>query len=320
MQYQDQKQHSANFLALTSLTVVEFEYLLDAFSFEWEKYYKYHTLTGQKKRLPAFAEHGNSRLKGTDQKLFFLVVYLKNNPLQTFQGASFGLSQAAVSKIYRVLLVILNQTLARLKLAPCRDAAALKIALSTQKHRVFWLDGTETPLQRNQDQQAQEEEFSGKKRSHQCKNLTLCDAHQYVHYLSSTEPGSMHDKALADLDPLQLPSGSVLKQDLGFVGHAPAGVVIEMPFKKPRNIPLPFGKKIYNKILSQTRVLVEHANSGLKRLRMFKETCRIRQEQVRDCIRVVACGLHNLRVIGIDKIRSYKTSSRLLAYINTKSE
>ena len=32
----------------------------------------------------------------------------------------------------------------------------------------------------------------------------------------------MPDKALADLDPLQLPAGTVLKQDLGFVGHAPA--------------------------------------------------------------------------------------------------
>ena len=314
MQYQDQKQQPTNFLALTSLTVIEFEYLLNFFSIEWEKYYKYHTLTGQKKPLPAFTEHGNARLKGTEQKLFFLMVYLKNNPLQTFQGASFGLSQATVSKTYRVLLNVLDQTLARLQLAPCRDAAALKTALSKHQARVFWLDGTETPLPRNLDQEAQKETFSGKKRSHQLKNLTLCDAHQYVHYLSSTEPGSMHDKALADLDPLQLPAGTVLKQDLGFVGHAPAGVTIEMPFKKAKKKPLPFGQKIYNKILSQTRVLVEHANSGLKRLRMFKETCRVRGERVRDCIRVVACGLHNLRVIGIDETRNYKTSSRARAY------
>jgi hypothetical protein len=315
MQYRDQKQHSAIFLALTSLTVLEFEYLLHAFSFEWEKYYKYHTLTGQKRRLPAFAEHGNSLLKGTDQKLFFLVVYLKNNPLQTFQAASFGLSQAAVSKIYRVLLAVLDQTLARLKLAPCRDAAALKTALSKQKKCVFWLDGTETPLPRNKDQESQKEEFSGKKRGHRLKNLTVCDATQYIHYLSSTEPGSMHDKALADLDPLLLPAGCVLKQDLGFLGHSPAGVNIEMPFKKSKNKPLTFSQKLYNQLLSKTRVIIEHANSGLKRLRMLQEVCRVRTEWVRDRLRVVACGLHNLRVAGIDEKRRYNTSSRLLAYV-----
>jgi len=314
MQYLDQKQHSGNFLSLTSLTVHEFEYLLHAFSFEWEKYYKYHTLTGKKRQLPAFAEHGNSLLKGTDQKLFFLVVYLKNNPLQTFQAASFGLSQPAVSKIYRVLLAVLDHTLARLQLAPCRDAAALQTALSKQKKRVFWLDGTETPLPRNKDEESQKEEFSGKKRSHQLKNLTLCDETQYIHYLSSTEPGSMHDKALADLDPLLLPTGAVLKQDLGFIGHAPAGVKIEMPFKKSKNKPLTFGQKIYNKLLSQTRIVIEHANSGLKRLRMFREACRVRGEGVRDRLRVVACGLHNLRVTGVDAKRRYNTSSRLLAY------
>ena len=79
MNYHDQKQHPANFLALTSLTLPEFEYLLHEFTPLWHKYYKYHTLEGKKRILPAFTEHGNALLKGTDQKLSFLLVYMKNN-------------------------------------------------------------------------------------------------------------------------------------------------------------------------------------------------------------------------------------------------
>lgn len=320
VQCQDLKQQPALFEALTSLSIVEFEYLLNAFFPVWERYYKYHTLEGKKRHLPAFTEHQNALLRGTDQKLFFLLVYLKNNPLQTFQAASFSVSQAKVSKIYRILLARLDETLARLKLAPCRDAAALKVALAKRKNRVFWLDGTETVIQRNGDQACQREEFSGKKQGHRLKNLTLCDPQQRILYLSSTEPGSMHDKAIADLDPLELPENSVLKLDMGFLGHKPAGVTIEIPFKKPKKKELKFGQKIYNKILGSTRVLVEHANSGLKRLRVLKDTCRIYQENVRDRIRVVACGLHNLRVEGVDSKRRYSTSSRMSAYNDKKTE
>ena len=140
-----------------------------------------------------------------------------------------------MSKIYRILLAVLDDTLARLNLAPCRDSATLKEVLSKLPDRVFWLDGTETPIQRNMDQDAQQEDFSGKQHAHRLKNLTLCVASQHIHFLSSTESGSMHEKALADLDPLDLPTQSVLKQDLGFLGHAPVGVTIEMPFKKPKN-------------------------------------------------------------------------------------
>jgi len=40
---------------------------------------------------------------------------------------------------------------------------------------------------------------------------------------------------MADEYPLLLPVGSVLRQNLGLLGHAPAGVLVEMPHKKPRS-------------------------------------------------------------------------------------
>lgn len=126
--------------------------------------------------------------------------------------------------------------------------------------------------------------------------MTLCDATQYVHYLSPTEGGRQHDKRLADEYALHLPAGSVLRQDLGLLGHAPVGVVVEMPHKKPPKRELTFSQQLYNQLLSPLRVVIEHAHSGIKRLRMVGDTLRLRGEPVRDLVMVVACGLHNLRV------------------------
>ena len=92
------------------------------------------------------------------------------------------------------------------------------------------------------------------------------------------------------------PAGSVLRQDLGLLGHAPAGVLVEMPHKKPPKRELTFSQKLYNQLLSPLRVVIEHAQSGIKRLRMAQDTLRLRGEWMRDTVMVVACGLHKLCV------------------------
>lgn len=119
---------------------------------------------------------------------------------------------------------------------------------------------------------------------------------QYLHYLSPTESGRMHDKKLADEYPLHLPAGSVLRPDLGFLGHYPPGVVVEMPHKKPPKGVLTFSQQLYNHLLSALRVVIEHVHSGIKRLRMVQDKVRLRGDWFRDTVMVVACGLHNLRV------------------------
>lgn len=101
---------------------------------------------------------------------------------------------------------------------------------------------------------------------------------------------------MADEYALPLLAGSVLRQDLGLLGHAPVGVVVEMPHKKPPKRELPFSQKLYHQLLSSLRVVIEYAHSGIKRLRMVGDPLRLRGEWLRDTVMVVACGLHNLRV------------------------
>lgn len=102
---------------------------------------------------------------------------------------------------------------------------------------------------------------------------------------------------MADEYAIELPKNSVLRQDMGFLGHSPVGVLVEEPFKKPKNKELSFSRKIYNKILASTRVVIEHSNSGIKRLKMIKDTIRVHNTEFRDEVMVVACALHNFRTL-----------------------
>ena len=106
-----------------------------------------------------------------------------------------------------------------------------------------------------------------------------------------------------------MPIHSILQQDLGFLGHRPEGVTIEEPFKKPKNKELTFSQKLYNQILASTRVVVEHANSGIKRLKIVKDKIRLHTQEVRDQIMQLACAMHNFRVKS--PLRGYQYQQKL---------
>jgi hypothetical protein len=158
------RQKPAQFLALTSLTVDEFDHVLTHFEPQWERFYRYHTLEGKPRNKPCFAEHGNATLKGTDTKLLFLLTYLKTNPLQQQQGLLFQLSQPRVSQIKTTLLTVLNQTLAQMGLLPIRNGEELARRLADHPYKVFAFDGLERSIPRHSDAAAQAEEYSGKKK------------------------------------------------------------------------------------------------------------------------------------------------------------
>lgn len=164
MHYLETRKSETQFLALTSLYGAEFDTLLAHFAPLWQHYYRYHTLEGRYRRIPTYQEHGNAKLRGDAQKLFFLLVYLKSNSLQHHQAASFGICQGKVCCIAKVLLIILNQCLIKLQLSPIRDGQSLRTALDGHFNHVFTYDGIERGIQRNSDQHAQEQEFSGKKK------------------------------------------------------------------------------------------------------------------------------------------------------------
>jgi len=128
------------------------------------------------------------------------------------------------------------------------------------------------------------------------KNVLLVDREQKIQYLSATHPGKVHDKRVVDTTTYPLPQGSVLLQDLGFLGFTLEGVTIEMPTKKPKGRALTDEQKTANQAKARRRVCVEHVNSSVKRLRILKDVCRLLVSGIRDMIIEIGCAFHNFRL------------------------
>jgi len=79
MNYTELLKNNKSFLSLTSIHVTEFEYLLLYFEPICEDYYKWHTIDGKPRILPRLKPNAKERLPTSGHKLFFLMVYLKNN-------------------------------------------------------------------------------------------------------------------------------------------------------------------------------------------------------------------------------------------------
>lgn len=128
------------------------------------------------------------------------------------------------------------------------------------------------------------------------KNVLLADEECQVPFLSDTYEGSRHDKPIADQTPYPLPEQSELLQDLGFVGFTLEGVTITQPHKKPRGGELTAEQKADNKQIGHRRVRIEHIICSIKRLRIVKDTLRLRKDTARDLVMAIAVGLHNFRL------------------------
>lgn len=283
-------------LTLTSLEAEEFYAVLQEFDQVWYQYYRRYDLKGEKRKIPKYQEHSDISLKGSYEKLLFVLIYMKMNVTQEFMGAVFGMSQGKISQWSSLLFPLLEQTLARIRVLPQRNADALYLSLKVLGGYFILLDGTERPIPRPTDYEKQKYYYSGKKGMHTIKNNLIINKKQQILYLSPTVEGKQHDKTLAEEMELEFPSEGVLMQDLGFLGYDPGKVKIVMPEKKPKNQSLSPENKAYNKLISSMRVTVEHAIGSIKRLRMVKDKIRLRIEDIQDQVMFIAAGLHNLRI------------------------
>lgn len=183
----------------------------------------------------------------------------------------------------------------RLAHAPrCRDEAVRN--LDDGGCPLFYHDGTERPIHRPVDADEQGEYYSGKKKCHTVKNILLIDVRCCIRFLSATYAGKWHDKALVDDEQYQLPVGSVLYQDMGFQGFTIGSVQMQQPTKKPRGGELTDAQKAENQRIASEKMRIEHTMSSVKRCRIVQDKMRYWQDQIRDMVMAIACGLHNLRL------------------------
>lgn len=269
--------------------------LLSVFFPLWENYYRHHTLNGELRKHPCYQEDPRMSIQGSAAKLYFILLYFKENPNQEYHGELFSMSQSKVSLWIKLLARLLSKALAHLKHLPKQHGEELVRTLQTVASVVFWIDGTEHPIPRSVDYERQNFEHSGKKGRHTIKNQILSDLDGNIIFISDTYSGSIHDKVIADEQELKFPDDSTILLDLGYLGYQPENVAIVMPFRKPRGKELSNFQKQINQQIASLRVKVEHVIGGMKRLKIVREKIRVRGDDKRHRFCVIAVGLHNLR-------------------------
>ena len=220
------------FLAATGLTHTEFARLLPAFATAYAALYPSDQTLEGKPRQRRVGGGATGALPQMEDKLLFILVFQKTNPLQTMHGLPFQLSQPQTNYWIHHLLPVLQRAFAALDVAPERDASPLALEGAPN----LALDGTERRRQRPQDAIAHTAHYSGKKKAHTDKNLLFVnETTRKVSYLGPTIAGKTHDKKAADAASIVYPSNATLDKDTGFQGYEPAGILTAQP-KKSRKV------------------------------------------------------------------------------------
>lgn len=301
MNYTDHKDNPKSFRALTGLSHIQFSHLLPYFEAAHDDYLSEYELTGKRRsNRRSFYIYSNSPLPDVPERLFFILVYLKNNPLQEYHAVCFGMDQKHRNTFVHCLNHILRLALETMGLVPAQTDKELSARLSELSKEgtvepVFLHDGTEREILRPVDSEQQKEQYSGKKKRHTVKNAVVISVSCLILFVSQTVCGKTHDKKMADI-MYSFPISCSLYQDTGYQGYAPEKVKVIQPIKKRKGKVLTEEQKEFNREVSRIRVRVEHAIGSAKFMRIVKDKCRFRADQFVEHIFTTCAALHNLRI------------------------
>jgi hypothetical protein len=125
LRFTDMQSRPMEFLDLTSLTLDEFQRLIPPFEAAFQAHMAAWRLDGKPRTARQFAVYKNCPLPTPEDRLFFLLTYLKTYALQVVQGRLFGMRQSKANQWIHVLLPALLAALRTLGDAPTRSLTAL---------------------------------------------------------------------------------------------------------------------------------------------------------------------------------------------------
>jgi hypothetical protein len=125
LRYADLVRKPMNVLDMTSLTPDEFQLLVPAFEQAFQAHMAEWRLDGKPRTARRYTTYTNCPLPTPEDRLLFILVYLKTNPLQVAHGIMFDLPQGKTNQWIHVLLPVLRTTMRQLGDAPSRSLQEL---------------------------------------------------------------------------------------------------------------------------------------------------------------------------------------------------
>lgn len=298
MSYSTSYSNPKRFRALTGIGTEHFDELLPYFHDAHDEYFRWHKFDGKpNKGIRAPRIYRSSPLPGIEDRLYFILYYLKNNPLQEAMADHFHMESGQCNRWIHCLYGILKTALKDMGVTPATDRRELENLYSRMDSRelgVLVHDASERPVPRPADPVAQKENYSGKKKTHTVKNGIIATIVGAIIFVSQTFCGKTHDKLIADTTYF-FPSTSYVLQDTGYQGYSGEWKTFQ-PQKKPRGKELTDYQKEWNRNISSLRVTVENHIGSAKIIRIIKDECRVRKDGFVDSAFLVGASLHNLRL------------------------
>ena len=125
VRFADLQSRPTEFLDFTSLTLDEFQVLVPPFETAFQAHMATWRLDGKPRTARQFAVYKNCPLPTPEDRLLFILAYLKTYALQVVQGRLFGMVQGKAHQWIHVLLPVLLVALRTLGDAPARSLTAL---------------------------------------------------------------------------------------------------------------------------------------------------------------------------------------------------
>jgi hypothetical protein len=291
---------------LTGLTIPEFERLLDKFSSQYDIMVVQPRLQS-KGRIRVAGGGRTGTIPTHADKLLFILMYTRVYPLLILHGLFYGMAESRACTWVGTLLPVLDAALGSAHVRPKRAKGRSLEEIIEEFPELVELgvitDGVERPIRRPKDKDDQKNKYSGKKKRHTTKRVTIVHpSNQYILAASDEYDGKSHDKKIADEMEVSCRSPIPIGADSGLAGWLPGQAKLILPIKKkrkkkgePKDV-LTDEQKAYNRALASPRVTVEHSNAGFKRNRSAADVLRNTREGMGAQLTIVAMGLHNLRV------------------------
>ena len=125
LRFPDLQSRPTEFLDFTSLTLDEFQQLVPPFEAAFHARMAAWRLDGKPRTARRFTVYKNCPLRTPEDRLLFILAYLKTYALQVVQGRLFGMGQSKAHQWIHVLLPVLLAALRALGDAPARSLTAL---------------------------------------------------------------------------------------------------------------------------------------------------------------------------------------------------
>ena len=133
VRFVDLQSRPTEFLDFTSLTLDEFQQLVPPFEAAFQAHMAAWRLDGKPRTARQFAVYQNCPLPTPEDRLFFILAYIKTYSLQVVQGRLFGMGQSKANQWIHVLLPVLLAALRTLGAAPPAPSGPWRNGLVSQR-------------------------------------------------------------------------------------------------------------------------------------------------------------------------------------------